>query len=131
MRIWRVYPLKRGYPTNTMNTPLASFIAPDNAKLFHFHIKFTIVCEKTPYNHLIIIISSVVYLLCKKHISSLHARGHRIVKISAGPTDMTIMLYIGNIVIIVPWHILSDDEIMFTGPGGRSERIAYFIYNNI
>lgn len=50
----------------------SSFIAPDNAKLFHFHIKFTIVCEKSPFNHLmimiIIIISSVVYLLCKKHI---------------------------------------------------------------
>lgn len=71
MRIWRVYPLKRSYPTNTMIRP-SSFIAPDNAKLFHFHIKFTIVCEKSPYNHLVImiviIISSVVYLLCKKHI---------------------------------------------------------------
>jgi len=78
----------------------SSFIAPDNAKLFHFHIKFTIVCEKSQYNHfiiiiIIIIIYSVVYLLyAKKHISSLHARGHRIVKISAGPTDMTTFCYI-------------------------------------
>lgn len=102
MRIWCVYPSKCSYSSNTMIRP-SSFIAPDNAKLLHFYIKFTIVGEKSPYNHLIIIIViifSVLYILCKKkkkYISPLHrARGHQIVKISAGPTDTTIIIVLSN-----------------------------------